>query len=404
MDHHHHHGHGGPAVPPAPTAGSTAVYTYPMHPDVRQKEPGDCPKCGMHLVLEGAAGAAGSPTATPHAHGHGHHHHAAPDTGLRPTAAAAGATDAAPPAPAGTIYTCPMHPDIRRDQPGNCPICGMTLEPLIPEATADDDNPELRDFSRRFWWTLPLTTVVTALAMAGHRLDLMDPARQSWLELLLSLPVVLWAGWPFFVRCLQSVQHRSPNMWTLIGIGTGAAFVYSVVATLAPELFPPSFAAHGRIGVYYEAAAVIITLTLLGQMLELKARSQTSAAIKSLLGLAPKTARRIEPDGSEADVPLTHVHVGDRLRIRPGEKVPVDGVVLEGTSAIDEAMLTGEPVPVTKRPGDKVIGATMNTSGALVMRSERVGSQTMLSQIVQMVAQAQRSKAPMQRMADHVAG
>jgi Cu+-exporting ATPase len=297
-----------------------------------------------------------------------------------------------------------MHPDIRRDQPGNCPICGMTLEPLIPEATADDDNPELRDFSRRFWWTLPLTTVVMALAMAGHRLDLMDPARQSWLELLLSLPVVLWAGWPFFVRCLQSVQHRSPNMWTLIGIGTGAAFVYSVVATLAPELFPPSFAAHGRIGVYYEAAAVIITLTLLGQMLELKARSQTSAAIKSLLGLAPKTARRIEPDGSEADVPLTHVHVGDRLRIRPGEKVPVDGVVLEGTSAIDEAMLTGEPVPVTKRPGDKVIGATMNTSGALVMRSERVGSQTMLSQIVQMVAQAQRSKAPMQRMADHVAG
>ncbi|WP_255545468.1 copper-translocating P-type ATPase [Piscinibacter sp. HJYY11] len=305
---------------------------------------------------------------------------------------------------AGTVYTCPMHPEIRQGHPGNCPKCGMTLEPLIPEATADDDNPELRDFSRRFWWSLPLTVVVTVLAMAGHRLGWMDPARQSWLELVLTLPVVLWAGWPFFVRCAQSLRHRSPNMWTLIGIGTGAAFVYSVVATVAPQLFPASFAAHGRIGVYFEAAAVIISLTLLGQMLELRARSQTSAAIKSLLGLAPKTARRIRDDGSEEDVPLTHVHVGDRLRIRPGEKVPVDGVVLEGSSAIDEAMLTGEPVPVTKRPGDKVIGATINTSGTLVMRSEKVGSQTMLAQIVQMVAQAQRSKAPMQRMADRVAG
>lgn len=310
-----------------------------------------------------------------------------------------------PPEPsAGTIYTCPMHPEIRQDHPGTCPKCGMTLEPLIPEASADDDNPELRDFTRRFWWTLPLTVVVTVLAMAGHRLGWMAPAAQSWLELVLSLPIVLWAGWPFFVRCAQSFRHRSPNMWTLIGIGTGAAFVYSVVATVAPQVFPQSFVAHGRIGVYFEAAAVIILLTLLGQMLELRARSQTSAAIKSLLGLAPKTARRIEDDGSEADVPLTHVHVGDRLRIRPGEKVPVDGVVLEGSSAIDEAMLTGEPVPVTKRPGDKVIGATINTSGTLVMRSEKVGSQTMLSQIVQMVAQAQRSKAPMQRMADSVAG
>ncbi|WP_082568226.1 copper-translocating P-type ATPase [Pelomonas sp. Root1217] len=316
-----------------------------------------------------------------------------------------GTHSARPSHPGGaTLYTCPMHPEIRQDHPGNCPKCGMTLEPLIPEATAEDDNPELQDFSRRFWWTLPLSVVVMTLAMAGHRFGLMDPAQQSWLELVLALPVVLWAGGPFFERCWQSLVHRSPNMWTLIGIGTGAAFVYSVVATVAPELFPQSFAAHGRIGVYFEAAAVIISLTLLGQMLELKARSQTSAAIKSLLGLAPKTARRIEPDGSESDVPLTHVHVGDRLRIRPGEKVPVDGVVVEGTSAIDEAMLTGEPVPVTKRPGDKVIGATINTSGSLVMQSERVGSQTMLSQIVQMVAQAQRSKAPMQRMADQVAG
>ncbi|AKJ27138.1 copper-transporting P-type ATPase [Caldimonas brevitalea] len=310
-----------------------------------------------------------------------------------------------PAAPGGAVvYTCPMHPEVRQHRPGNCPKCGMTLEPLIPEATADDDNSERRDFSRRFWWTLPLTAVVTVLAMAGHRLGWIDPLKQSWLELVLSLPIVLWAGWPFFARCAQSFRHRSPNMWTLIGIGTGAAFIYSVVATVAPQLFPASFMAHGRIGVYFEAAAVIVSLTLLGQMLELRARSQTSAAIKSLLGLAPKTARRIEPDGTEADVPLTHVHVGDRLRIRPGEKVPVDGVVLEGTSAIDEAMLTGEPVPVTKRPGDTVIGATLNTSGSLVMRSERVGSQTMLSQIVQMVAQAQRSKAPMQRMADQVAG
>jgi Cu+-exporting ATPase len=218
------------------------------------------------------------------------------------------------------------------------------------------------------------------------------------------VPIVLWAGWPFFVRGVQSVRHRSPNMWTLIGLGTGAAFVYSVVATVAPGVFPASFQAMGRVAVYFEAAAVIISLTLLGQILELKARSQTSAAIKSLLGLAPKTARRIGADGSEEDVPLTHVHVGDLLRVRPGEKVPVDGVVTEGSSAVDESMLTGEPVPVSKRPGDKLIGATLNTSGALVMRSERVGAQTMLSQIVQMVAQAQRSKAPMQRMADQVAG
>jgi Cu+-exporting ATPase len=279
----------------------------------------------------------------------------------------------------------------------------MALEPLMPEL-GEEDNPELRDFSRRFWWTLPLTVMVVVLAMFGHRLGLMSMEAQTWLELALSTPIVVWAGWPFFVRGVQSVVNRSPNMWTLIGLGTSAAFVYSVVATVAPGLFPESFMAHGRIGVYYEAAAVIISLTLLGQILELKARSQTSAAIKALLGLAPKTARRIEADGTEADVPLTHVHIGDLLRVRPGEKVPVDGVVIEGSSAVDESMLTGEPLPVTKRPGDKVIGATMNTSGSLTMRSERVGAQTMLSQIVQMVAQAQRSKAPMQRLADRVAG
>ncbi|MES2919366.1 MAG: heavy metal translocating P-type ATPase [Pseudomonadota bacterium] len=305
--------------------------------------------------------------------------------------------------PPGTIYTCPMHPEIRQDKPGNCPICGMTLEPLIPLDT-EDENPELKDFSRRFWWTLPFTIVVTFLAMVGHRLGLFHGEQQSWVELVLSLPTILWAGMPFYVRGWQSVVHRSPNMWTLIGLGTGAAFVYSVIATIAPDVFPDSFLMHGRIGVYFEAAAVIISLTLLGQLLELKARSQTSAAIKSLLGLAPKTARRIRADGQEEDVPLAHVHVDDLLRVRPGEKVPVDGVVTEGSSPVDESMLTGEPVPVTKRPGDKVIGATLNTSGSLVMRSEKVGSQTMLSQIVQMVAQAQRSKAPMQRLADVVAG
>ncbi|MDG4952351.1 heavy metal translocating P-type ATPase [Actinobacillus equuli] len=306
------------------------------------------------------------------------------------------------PEPAGTIYTCPMHPEIRQDRPGNCPLCGMALEPLMPEL--DDDNPELRDFSRRFWYTLPLTAAVLVLAMFGERLNLMDMAAQSWVELVLSLPIVLWAGLPFFSRGWQSLANRSPNMWTLIALGTGAAFVYSVVATAAPGIFPASFVSMGRVGVYFEAAAVIISLTLLGQMLELKARSQTSAAIKTLLGLAPKTARRIGPGGAEEDVPLSHIHIGDLLRVRPGEKVPVDGVVVEGASSVDESMLTGEPLPVRKATGDKVIGATLNTGGALVIRSERIGSETVLSQIVQMVAQAQRSKAPMQRMADGVAG
>ena len=333
------------------------------------------------------------PAATPH----GQHLHHSPHV-PRPSAA--------PPAPptADTVYTCPMHPQVRQSGPGHCPKCGMALEPVLPSLDAADDNPELRDFSRRFWWTLPLTMVVTTLAMAGHRLGWVGMATQSGVELVLTLPIVLWAGAPFFVRGWQSVVQRSPNMWTLISLGTGAAFLYSVVATVAPGVFPASFQSMGRVGVYFEAAAVIISLTLLGQMLELKARSQTSAAIKSLLGLAPKTARRIAADGGEEDVPLAHVHVGDLLRVRPGEKVPVDGVVVEGSSAVDESMLTGEPLPVSKRTGDKLIGATLNTSGALVMRSELVGAATMLSQIVQLVAQAQRSRAPMQRMADRVAG
>ncbi len=316
------------------------------------------------------------------------------------------------PAPAATTfepvinaasYTCPMHPEVLQDHPGACPKCGMALEPLMP-TLEEGESPELQDFKRRFVWTLPLTVVVTFLAMVGHRLQWFEMATQSWIELVLSLPIVLWAGWPFFVRGVQSIIQRSPNMWTLIGLGTGAAFVYSVVGTVTPGVFPDSFVSMGRVAVYFEAASVIISLTLLGQILELKARSQTSAAIKSLLGLAPKTARRINADGAEEDVPLTHVHVGDALRVRPGEKVPVDGVVTEGSSAVDESMLTGEPMPVTKRVGDKLIGATMNTSGALVMRSEKVGSQTVLASIVQMVIQAQRSRAPMQRMADQVAG
>ncbi len=327
---------------------------------------------------------------------HGHERHPPETAHSVPSAVAVAA-------PSGTVYTCPMHPEIRQPKPGNCPKCGMTLEPLLPELEADE-NPELLDFQRRFGWTLPLTVVVTLLAMFGHSLAWFGMATQSGIELVLTLPVALWAGWPFFKRGARSIMNRSPNMWTLIALGTGAAFVYSLVATLAPQVFPVSFVSMGRVAVYFEATVVIISLTLLGQILELRARSQTSAAIKSLLGLAPKTARRIDTDGSEADVPLAYVHVGDHLRVRPGEKVPVDGMVLEGSSALDESMLTGEPLPVTKRAGDKLIGATINTSGALVMRADHVGSTTVLAQIVQMVAQAQRSRAPMQRMADTVAG
>jgi P-type Cu+ transporter len=304
---------------------------------------------------------------------------------------------------AAAAYTCPMHPDVTQTSMGICPQCGMALEPVLPRAD-EQENPELTDFRRRFWWTLPVTLLVATLAMVGHRTAWFNLATQSWIELLLSAPVVLWAGWPLLVRGFESVVHGNPNMWTLISLGTGAAFIYSVVATVAPQLFPPSFISMGRVAVYYEAAAVIISLTLRGQILELKARSKTSTAIKSLLKLSPKTARRINADASEDDIPLTHVHVGHLLRIRPGEKVPVDGTVIDGSSAIDESMLTGEPIPVTKRVGDKLIGATLNTHGALIMRSERVGSSTVLAQIVNMVTQAQRSRAPLQRMADTVAG
>ena len=326
---------------------------------------------------------------------------AEPERYVRPGA------ESAPPMPVevapGTEYTCPMHPEIRQIGPGTCPKCGMTLEPVLPGAE-EAENPELADFRRRFWWPLPLTVIVTVIAMSGGAFDTLLGGARPWIEMLLATPVVLWGGWPFFVRGVQSLINRSPNMWTLIGLGTGAAYVYSVIATVAPDMFPASFRMGEHVAVYFEAAAVIISLTLLGQVLELKARSETGAAIRALLGLAPKTARRIRDDGTEEDIPLTHVHPGDRLRVRPGEKVPVDGAVVDGSSSVDESMLTGEPMPVTKRPGDKVIGATLNTSGALVMIAEKIGSQTVLSQIVQMVAQAQRSRAPMQRMADRVAG
>jgi Cu+-exporting ATPase len=304
-----------------------------------------------------------------------------------------------PPVPAGTRFTCPMHPEIVQDKPGTCPICGMALEPMMPSLD-DEENPELTDFRRRFWLTLPLSVAVLTLAMFGHNTSLLSVEARTWLELVLTMPVVLWGAKPFFERWAQSVANRSPNMWTLIGTGVGAAFIYSVVATVAPDIFPASFREHGRVGVYFEAAAIIVSLTLLGQLLELKARSSTSAALRGLLGLAPKTARRLNDDGTEEDVPLTHVHVGNRLRVRPGEKVPVDGVVVDGRTSIDESMLTGEPMPVEKAVGARVIGATMNGTGAIVMRAEKVGSDTVLAQIVQLVAQAQRSRAPMQRLAD----
>ena len=298
-------------------------------------------------------------------------------------------------------YTCPMHPEVRQKGPGTCPKCGMALEPEMPSLDEGED-PELVDFRRRFWVSLPFTLAVFVLAMFGH--GWLPPAWHNWGGLGLATPVVLWSGLPFFVRGVQSVINRSPNMWTLIGLGTAAAYLYSFVATVAPGVFPSSFVENGRVAVYFEAAAVIISLTLMGQVFELRARSQTSEAIKSLLRLAPDTARRINDDGSEEDVPLSDVREGERLRVRPGEKVPVDGEVEEGGSAVDESMLTGEPVPVSKRVGDKVIGATMNTSGSLVIRAEHVGRDTTLSRIVELVAQAQRSRAPMQRLADVVAG
>jgi len=353
-----------------PTGGSgkdVRAYICPMCPEVRQVGPRPCPKCGMALEPESPA-----PTATK------------------------------------TEYTCPMHPEIVRAGPGSCPICGMALEPRT--VTAEEDNPELRDMTRRFWISLTLTAPLLAIAM-GSMLSphafMASPWNWGlpWLELLLATPVVLWCGWPFFQRGWASVINRSTNMFTLIAMGTGVAYLYSVVATLLPQIFPASFRSMGdRPDIYFEAATAIVTLVLLGQVLELQARSRTSSAIRALLDLSPKMARLISEDGAERDIPLEDVKPGDRLRVRPGEKIPVDGVVLEGSSVVDESMITGESIPVEKTAASRVIGATVNGSGALVMRAERVGSETMLAQIVQMVSQAQRTRAPIQRLADRVAG
>ncbi len=313
------------------------------------------------------------------------------------------------PLPPGAIYTCPMHLEVRQDHPGDCPICGMALEPLTVTAQAEQ-NPELKDMTRRLWVGVVLTIPAVFLAMGGlipgvSMEALVPHAVGMWLELALATPVVLWCGWPFFLRGWRSLVTWKLNMFTLIGIGVGVAYLYSVVALLFPGLFPASFRGPGgRVGVYFEAAAVIVTLVLLGQVMELRARSSTNAAIKALLGLAPKTARRLAADGSEADVPLEQVQIGDRLRVRPGEKLPVDGAVVEGRSAVDESMITGEPIPVEKGTGDKVIGATVNGTGSLVIEAQRVGSDTLLAQIVQMVAEASRSRAPIQNLVDVVAG
>jgi Cu+-exporting ATPase len=343
------------------------VYTCPMHPEVRQPKSGSCPKCGM---------------------------------GLEPPSVTTAATK--------TEYTCPMHPEIVRDQPGACPICGMALE-LRTVTIEDEANPELVDMTRRFWISLGLSVPVFLIGMSeflpGRPLEQMISMQAlGWIQLVLAAPVVLWGGWPFFVRAWQSIVNRNLNMFTLIGLGVAVAYVYSLIAKLFPNAFPESFREHGVVPVYFEAAAVITTLVLLGQVLELKARSRTGAAIKALLGLAPKTARRVREDGAEEDIPLDQAKAGDLLRVRPGEKVPVDGTVVEGASAIDESMVTGEAIPVEKHAGDRVIGATINGTGSFVMRAERVGAETLLAQIVQMVAEAQRSRAPIQKLADVVAG
>jgi len=349
------------------SAKDTQTYVCPMCPEVRQNTPGPCPKCGMALDPESPA---------------------LPAT--------------------KTEYTCPMHPEIVRAEPGSCPICGMALEPRT--GTVEEDNPELRDMTRRFWISLTLTAPLLAIAMGSMlwpHAFMASPWNWGlpWLELLLATPVALWCGWPFFQRGWTSLVNRSTNMFTLIAMGTGVAYLFSVVATLFPRIFPASFRSMGdRPDVYFEAAAAIVTLVLLGQVLELRARSRTSSAIRALLDLSPKMARLMSENGSERDIPLADVKPGDRLRVRPGEKIPVDGVVLDGSSTVDESMITGESIPVEKTASSRVIGATVNGNGSLVMRAERVGSETMLAQIVQMVSQAQRTRAPIQRLADKVAG
>jgi P-type Cu+ transporter len=360
------------------------------------------PVCGMTI----------DPHASPHRHAYQGRTYYFCSSGCRAKFAAdppkyLGGAKPAEPVPEGTIYTCPMHPEIRQVGPGSCPICGMALEPEV--ATAESGpNPELADMTRRFWIGLVLTIPVVVLEMGAHVVGAhrwIDQTLSNWIQLVFATPVVLWAGWPFFVRGWQSVVTRNLNMFTLIAMGTGVAFVYSVTATLAPGLFPQTFRGHdGAVAVYFEAAAVITVLVLLGQVLELRARDRTSGAIRALLGLQPKIARRLKEGGIEEEVAIDAIMVGDLLRVRPGEKVPVDGEIVEGHSALDESMITGEPMPVTKEPGAKVIAGTLNTTGSFVMRAEKVGRDTLLAQIVAMVAAAQRSRAPIQRLADQVAG
>ena len=330
-----------------------------------------------------------------------HHHHDAGSHVESPASAQVQQADVA-----SVEYTCPMHPQVRQSGPGNCPICGMSLEPVAITADAQESH-ELRDFTRRFRVGVALSVPLVILDMGAHLLRLdrfIAPQASNWLQLVLATPVVIWSGWPFFLRAVMSVVNRSLNMFTLIALGTGVAWAYSVVATVAPQLFPMAFRTEGAVAVYFEAAAVITVLVLLGQLLELRARERTSGAIKALLNLAPRTGVRVCPDGTDETIALESVQVGDLLRVRPGEKVPVDGVVIEGRCTVDESMVTGEPIPVAKAPGSKVTAGTLNQTGSFVMRAERVGADTLLAQIVQMVASAQRSRAPIQRLTDQVAG
>jgi P-type Cu+ transporter len=355
-----------PQPPTGPPATGEVIYTCPMHSEVRQNRPGKCPKCGMSLEPASAA-----PTASK------------------------------------VEYSCPMHPQIVSDQPGPCPICGMALEPRTI-TLEEGPNPELVDMSRRFWLGVALGLPIFVLAMGdmlpGKPLhDLLSMTAMNWLQLALATPVVFWCGWPFFVRAWSSLLHRTPNMFTLIALGVGSAYLYSLVATVAPELFPEGFQTDGAVMPYFDTAVVVTVLILLGQVLELKARGQTSGAIKRLLGLAPKTARRVKTDGTEEDAPLDQVRVGDLLRVRPGEKLPADGVVVEGRSTADESMISGEPIPAEKEPGSKVVAATVNGTGGLLIRAEKVGADTLLAQIVRMVGEAQRSRAPIERVVDRVA-
>jgi len=359
-----------PVMPSTPEPSKTE-WTCPMHPDVCQAGPGACPKCGMTLEP------------------------VMPST----------------PESSKTEWTCPMHPEIVRDGPGSCPKCGMALEPRTVSLAEKESNPEYEVMHKRFIVGAILTLPLVIIAMrdlipGGRLLDTLAPANTyEWLALILATPVILWGGWPFFVRAVQSVVNRSLNMFTLIGLGVSVAYLYSLIGVLFPQLFPAAMrTAEGTVGVYFEAAGVIVVLILLGQVLELRARSRTGAAIKALLGLAPKTARKIDADGNESDIPLAHVMKGDRLRVRPGEKIPVDGIVLEGLSSVDESMISGEPIPVQKQARDKLIGATVNGTGSLIMEAQKVGAETLLSQIVKMVAEAQRSRAPIQKLADVVSG